>query len=31
MNLIRHEDIPEVTDKLREGGVIGRYIVQYED
>lgn len=31
MNHIGHEDIPEAIDKLREGGVIGRYIAQYDD
>ena len=31
MNHIKHEDIPEAIDKLRKGGVVGRYIAQYED
>ncbi|GAA4284317.1 zinc-binding dehydrogenase [Brevibacterium daeguense] len=30
MNHIRHEDIPEAIDRLRAGGVIGRYIAMYE-
>ena len=29
MNLITHADIPDALNKLREGGVIGRFIVMY--
>lgn len=31
INLIKHEDIPQAIEHLRKGGVVGRYIVQYED
>ena len=31
MNHIKHEDIPEAINKLREGGVVGRYIAEYEN
>lgn len=31
MNLITQADIPDCLDKLRQGGVIGRYIAVYED
>ncbi len=30
INHISHADIPEAIDKLREGGVIGRFIAMYE-
>lgn len=30
MNHIKHEDIPGAIDKLREGGVVGRFIAMYE-
>lgn len=30
MNHITHADIPDAIDKLREGGVIGRFIAMYE-
>ena len=30
MNHITHEDIPDAIDKLREGGVVGRFIAMYE-
>lgn len=29
INHIKHADIPDAIDKLREGGVIGRYIAMY--
>jgi propanol-preferring alcohol dehydrogenase len=31
MNHIKHEDIPEAINKLREGGVVGRFIAEYQD
>ena len=31
MNHIKHEDIPEAINKLREGGVVGRFIAEYDD
>jgi propanol-preferring alcohol dehydrogenase len=31
MNLITQADIPEAIDKLRTGGVVGRFIAKYED
>ena len=31
MNHITHAEIPEAIDKLREGGVVGRYIAEYEN
>jgi alcohol dehydrogenase, propanol-preferring len=31
MNLIKPADIPNAIDKLRKGGVVGRYIALYED
>ena len=31
VNHIRHEEIPAAIDKLREGGVIGRFVAMYED
>lgn len=31
VNLITHADIPEAIDKLRKGGVVGRFIAIYED
>lgn len=30
MNHITHAEIPEAIDKLREGGVVGRFIAMYE-
>lgn len=30
MNLITHADIPDAIDKLRAGGVVGRFIAMYE-
>ncbi|WP_224763611.1 zinc-binding dehydrogenase [Salinibacterium sp. ZJ70] len=30
INRITHADIPEAIDKLREGGVVGRFIAVYE-
>jgi propanol-preferring alcohol dehydrogenase len=29
MNIITHAEIPDAIDKLRAGGVIGRFIAQY--
>lgn len=31
MNLIKQADIPGAIDKLRKGGVVGRFIAVYED
>ena len=31
INHITHADIPEAVDKLRKGGVIGRFIAMYEE
>jgi propanol-preferring alcohol dehydrogenase len=31
MNLITHADIPEAIDKLRAGGVVGRFVAVYEE
>lgn len=31
LNHITHAEIPEAIDKLRKGGVIGRFIAQYND
>lgn len=31
MNHITHAEIPEAIDKLREGGVVGRFIAMYEE
>lgn len=31
MNLITHADIPDAIDKLRTGGVIGRFVAMYEE
>ncbi|MDO4238693.1 zinc-binding dehydrogenase [Micrococcus sp.] len=31
INHITHAEIPEAIDKLREGGVIGRFIAMYDD
>ena len=30
MNLITQADIPDAIDKLRKGGVVGRFIAMYE-
>lgn len=30
INRITHADIPEAIDKLRDGGVVGRFIAVYE-
>ena len=30
MNLITHDQVPEALDKLEEGGVVGRFIIQYD-
>lgn len=30
MNIITQADIPDAIDKLRAGGVIGRFIAMYE-
>jgi propanol-preferring alcohol dehydrogenase len=31
MNLITHAEIPEAIDKLRKGGVVGRFIAMYDE
>jgi propanol-preferring alcohol dehydrogenase len=31
INHITHAEIPEAIDKLREGGVVGRFIAMYEE
>jgi len=31
MNLITQADVPDAIDKLRVGGVVGRFVAVYED
>lgn len=31
MNHITHADIPDAIDKLRAGGVVGRFIAIYDE
>lgn len=31
MNLISHADIPDAIDKLRAGGVVGRFVAMYDE